>query len=141
MSDATTTARLVAHLERIVPRYTSYPTAPHFGSAVDAESPRIDAGDLATSRGVALSAEDRLRRDVIERLMCDLEVDLAEVAARHGRTARAFRSELKALGSYEREGLVALEGDRIKVDAAARPVIRHIAAHFDTYPGADRSQN
>jgi oxygen-independent coproporphyrinogen III oxidase len=41
----------------------------------------IQADRLATVRGVALKADDRLRRDVIERLMCDLEVDLEAVAA------------------------------------------------------------
>ena len=44
----------------------------------------IEADRLATVRGVALTADDRLRRDVIERVMCDLEVDLD----RAGRTAR-----------------------------------------------------
>ncbi len=45
------------------------PTAPAWAKLVE-------AGGLATVRGVALSAEDRLRRDAIERLMCDLEADL-----------------------------------------------------------------
>ena len=43
----------------------------------------IESGGLATVRGVALRADDRLRRDVIERLMCDLEVDLIEMAEAH----------------------------------------------------------
>ena len=44
----------------------------------------IEAGPLATVRGVAVTADDRLRRDLIERVMCDLEVDVAAVAAEHG---------------------------------------------------------
>ncbi len=44
----------------------------------------IDAGRLAVVRGVPVTADDRLRRDVIERVMCDLEVDVAAVAAGHG---------------------------------------------------------
>ncbi len=44
----------------------------------------IGNGRLATVRGRALTGEDRTRRDIIERLMCDLRVDLAQSV---GRTA------------------------------------------------------
>ena len=39
----------------------------------------IEAGDCATAKGLALTAEDALRADIIERLMCDLRVDLPAV--------------------------------------------------------------
>jgi oxygen-independent coproporphyrinogen-3 oxidase len=55
----------------------------------------IGADRLATVRGIALSHDDRLRRDVIERIMCDLEVDLDAVAAEH----RADSAPLKAAAS------------------------------------------
>ena len=55
------------------------------------------AGGLATARGIALSDDDRLRRAIIERLMCDLEVDLDAVAAPFGRSARDFHAELALL--------------------------------------------
>ena len=35
----------------------------------------VDAGQLATRRGLALSNEDRLHRAVIEHIMCELAVD------------------------------------------------------------------
>ncbi len=57
----------------------------------------ILADALPVARGVALSDEDRLRREVIERLMCDLEVDLAAVARRHGRAPVLFADALEAL--------------------------------------------
>ena len=52
------------------------PTALAYGKA-------IEAGGLAIVRGVALTADDRLRRELIERLMCDLEVDVVALAAAH----------------------------------------------------------
>ena len=58
------------------------PTAAAYGKA-------IESGGLATVRGVALRADDRLRREMIERLMCDLEVDLVAVAAGASRRSRA----------------------------------------------------
>ena len=39
----------------------------------------IRSGQLATIRGVTLSNEDRVRGGIIERLMCDMEVDLRKI--------------------------------------------------------------
>ena len=44
----------------------------------------IETDQLATVRGIALTPDDRLRRDIIERVMCDLEVDLDGLAGKHG---------------------------------------------------------
>jgi oxygen-independent coproporphyrinogen-3 oxidase len=44
---------------------------------------RVLRGDLATAKGHWLTADDRLRGEVIERLMCNFEVDLASLCARH----------------------------------------------------------
>ena len=58
----------------------------------------IDAGRLATARGVALDREDSLRRAVIERIMCDLRVDLAEVCAAHSESPALFRARVGPAG-------------------------------------------
>ena len=50
----------------------------------------IAAGGLATVRGVALTPDDRLRRELIERLMCDLEVDVVALGAAHGADPRRW---------------------------------------------------
>ncbi|TNC64507.1 oxygen-independent coproporphyrinogen III oxidase [Rubellimicrobium roseum] len=44
----------------------------------------IKKGRFATERGHAFSADDRLRADMIERLMCRFELDLNELSAAHG---------------------------------------------------------
>lgn len=49
-------------------------------------------GELATVRGIAISDDDRLRREIIVRLMCDLTVDLPQIAARFGANPPASRS-------------------------------------------------
>ena len=49
-----------------------------------ANAKEIEGDRLATVRGVALTGDDRLRRDVIERVMCDLEVDVDTIASEHG---------------------------------------------------------
>ena len=82
----------------------------------------IDADRLATVRGISLSADDRLRRDVIERIMCDLEVDIDAVATKH----RADPALLKAAASdgmlrFEEDGLASWDGRRIVVGERGRP--------------------
>ncbi|HEX6979514.1 MAG TPA: oxygen-independent coproporphyrinogen III oxidase [Alphaproteobacteria bacterium] len=103
-------------------------------SSVRAWRNALAAGHLPTARGVELSPEDRLRADVIERLMCDLEVDLDAVARRHGCTAHAaFATELGALQAFARKGLIQMVGQGLRVTDAGRPFVRPIAAVFDTY--------
>ena len=75
----------------------------------------IEAGRLATARGYVLTAEDRLRRGIIERLMCDLHVDLAEHCAAHGSTADRFAAELSALDALANDGLVERAGYTINI--------------------------
>ncbi len=89
------------------------------------------AGELATARGLALTEEDRLRREVIERLMCDLAVDLGEVCRRHGIAPDHFGPELAAVDRLAGEGLARREGVRVSVPEEARPLVRVLCAAFD----------
>ncbi|OAN55951.1 coproporphyrinogen III oxidase [Paramagnetospirillum marisnigri] len=93
----------------------------------------IAEGKLATSRGVAINADDRLRREIIERLMCDLEIDLDAVAARHGADAGQFEAELASLAPLQADGLVVVDGHRISVTHDGRTLVRAVCAAFDRY--------
>lgn len=93
----------------------------------------IAEGRLATSRGVAVNADDMLRREIIERLMCDLEIDLDVVAGRHGVDGGQFASELASLAPLEADGLVQVKGHRIAVTEDGRTLVRAVCAAFDRY--------
>jgi oxygen-independent coproporphyrinogen III oxidase len=93
----------------------------------------INGGRLATVRGRALSKEDRLRRDIIERLMCDLHADLAEICAAHARSADDFAAELFRLDDLAHDGLVRRSGSKVSVPESKRPFIRTVCAVFDAY--------
>jgi oxygen-independent coproporphyrinogen III oxidase len=93
----------------------------------------IETGRLPTTRGVALSADDRLRRAVIERLMCTLAVDLQAICLEHGLTHDPFATERESLKGMAKDGFVLLDGPGIRVTEAGRPFVRLIAAAFDTY--------
>jgi oxygen-independent coproporphyrinogen-3 oxidase len=93
----------------------------------------IEDGRLPTARGVALSAGDRLRRDIIEQLMCTLEVDPEQVCRSHGLAHDVFTAERESLAGLAEDGLVELNGSRIRVTDAGRPFVRVVAAAFDAY--------
>ncbi|CAG9189325.1 Oxygen-independent coproporphyrinogen III oxidase [Paraburkholderia tropica] len=96
----------------------------------------IDAGRLAISRGVRLSADDRLRRDIITELMCNLELRFDEFEAAYGvRFLSAFAPELERLRGFEANGLVARSSNRLEVLPAGRMFVRNIAMVFDRYLG------
>ncbi len=91
----------------------------------------IAAGRSAVVRGYALTPEDRLRADVIERLMCDLVVDLRAAILAHDVPGMDFGRERAALGELAEEGLVRISGDTIAVPEAMRPFVRTVAQVFD----------
>src|SRR5262249_52287078 len=79
--------------------------------AIGTYSAAIDAGRYATVKGVALSEEDRVRGRIIERILCDLEIDLDTVTGEASRLGLGgFEPELAALTSLERHGLVDNDG-------------------------------
>lgn len=86
----------------------------------------ITSGELATARGVALTPDDRLRAELIERLMCDLEVDLAAVAAAHG--APPPEADITV---FELDGVACRVGSRITINPEYRALARNVAAAFD----------
>ncbi|CAK0757672.1 Oxygen-independent coproporphyrinogen III oxidase [Azospirillaceae bacterium] len=88
---------------------------------------------LPIARGLLLSDDDRMRRDVIIELMCALTVDLEDVARRHHCPDSVFDADLPGLDRMVKDGLATIDGRRITVPPAARPLVRIAAAVFDRY--------
>ncbi len=97
---------------------------------------RLDRGELPVARGLALSPDDLLRRDVIQKLMCDFALDLRDLAARWDvDIAQRFAPELARLAELARDGLLAVTPDRIDVTPKGRLLVRNICMVFDDYFG------
>jgi oxygen-independent coproporphyrinogen-3 oxidase len=90
-------------------------------------------GRLPVARGIALSPEDRLRRHVIERLMCDLRVDLEEACAVFGGDLSQFSGARKRLAALEELGAVSIEKHRVSIPPQWRMGARLVCAAFDAY--------
>ncbi|MCF4167664.1 oxygen-independent coproporphyrinogen III oxidase [Zavarzinia compransoris] len=91
----------------------------------------IGQGVFATARGIALSSSDRLRRAVIERLMCDYRVDVDHVAAGLRLHPALVNDAWSRLLPYAEEGLIAVDGHRVAIEPEARALVQMIAAAFD----------
>ena len=100
----------------------------------------VAGGRLATARGVMVTDEDRFRGEIIERLMCDLRVDLGAIAAGYGREEGALAPEQAALAELAGAGVVRLDGNVVTIAEDCRMLARVVAAVFDAYldPAADR---
>jgi oxygen-independent coproporphyrinogen-3 oxidase len=94
----------------------------------------IDSGRWPTMRGIRLSAEDRLRREVINRLLCHCLVVKSEIEQTFGiRFDEHFSAEMERLSALRDDGLVRLEVDAIGVHGLGRIFIRTVAMIFDAY--------
>jgi len=95
---------------------------------------QLDAGCLPVMRGFVLDEDDRLRRDVIQRLMCDFVLDFEAIDAAHGiRFEQRFADELAAMRPLADDGLVELEPRRLGVTARGRLLVRTVAMQFDRH--------
>lgn len=93
----------------------------------------IASGRLATIKGYALTDDDRLRADIIERIMCDYGVNLDAVCARHGTAAEAMLSSAPRLQALMSDGVVELQGGTLAVAEGSRFLVRSVAAAFDAH--------
>lgn len=98
----------------------------------------IDTGRPATAKGIALGGDDRTRGAIIERLMCNLAVDLDDFA---GANSGGFGDEVTALRDLEDAGVVEIEGSRLAVTGPGRPFVRLVAAAFDAYLPARQARH
>ncbi|HEU0153073.1 MAG TPA: oxygen-independent coproporphyrinogen III oxidase [Arenimonas sp.] len=94
----------------------------------------IDEGRLPTWRGMALDADDVLRADLIQQLMCHGVVEFAPLALRHEIDFHEyFAEDLARLAPLEADGLVVVEAGRLRATERGRLLVRIIAACFDRY--------
>jgi oxygen-independent coproporphyrinogen III oxidase len=94
----------------------------------------LDERRLPVLRGIALDADDLLRRDVIQRLMCEFRLDYRAIERTHGiRFGERFATELAALAPLAADGLVELRADRMNVTPRGRMLVRTVAMVFDRH--------
>ena len=147
--DALAVARREGRLHRNFQGYTTQPECDLIGLGVSAigrvgdtysqnakslpeYGQALREGRFAVVRGVALTPDDRLRRELIMALMCQGRLSFEAVERAHGlRMHEAFADELQALQGLADEGLVALRPDAVEVTPLGWYFVRTVAMTFD----------
>ncbi|PAF43396.1 oxygen-independent coproporphyrinogen III oxidase [Helicobacter sp. 11S03491-1] len=94
----------------------------------------IDNGVLPVERGVKLSDEDIIRKEVIMGLMNNLRLDFKNIEEKfHIKFQEYFAQELESLKEYEGTDLVSLTDKGIYTTPTGGMLIRNIAMVFDEY--------
>jgi oxygen-independent coproporphyrinogen III oxidase len=94
----------------------------------------LDEQRLPVARGYILTEDDQIRRQTIMRLMCDLELDYAEMSQLLGVDfTDYFAPELDSIDDLEADLLLLKTPTGIIVTDLGRLLIRNIAMRFDAY--------
>ncbi len=94
----------------------------------------VDARRPPLWRGLALSADDRVRASVIEQLMCQGQIDVPATALEHGiEFDQYFADALALLEPMVLDGLVTRTAQTITATPTGRLLLRNIAMCFDHY--------
>ncbi|MFO1526936.1 MAG: oxygen-independent coproporphyrinogen III oxidase [Turneriella sp.] len=94
----------------------------------------IETGKNWFEKGFVMSAEDRLRHEVITQLMANFRVRFSDVEQQFGiRFADHFAAELERLKEFAADGHGILDEAGFTTSETGSFIIRHIAAVFDAY--------
>ncbi|HEY1718157.1 MAG TPA: oxygen-independent coproporphyrinogen III oxidase [Verrucomicrobiae bacterium] len=92
----------------------------------------LDKKEFPFARGYFLTDDDKIRRETIMRVMCDLSLDFAVMSQKLGvNFTEHFSNELAALKIFADDGLIRFSTDGLKITDAGRLFIRNIAMCFD----------
>jgi len=101
----------------------------------------LDRDTLPVFRGIELSADDLLRRSIIQALMCHFELSIESIEIAHLIDFKSyFARELVDLRDMEKAELLRIDERWISVLARGRMLVRAIAMVFDRYLRADRDR-
>ena len=103
---------------------------------------RIASSGLAIERGVLRSVDDRLRWEVIERLLCGGRVDIGEIERQWGIAfAGYFADALRQLEPLRQDGLMEISPGALQLTELGRLFSRNAAMAFDAYLAKHRAES
>ena len=94
----------------------------------------LGRAQLATSRGLLCNQDDRIRREVIQQIICNLQLPFAYVEQRFNIDFRGYFAPLwPSLEQMAADGLIALDNQQLTVLPAGRLLVRSVCMVFDAY--------
>ncbi len=94
----------------------------------------LSNAQLATQRGLLCTPDDRLRRAVIQQLICHFELDFEPIEQAFAIDFRGYFNDLwPELLTLQRDGLIRLDDKGIRILPAGRLLARAVCMVFDAY--------
>ncbi|AOA04493.1 oxygen-independent coproporphyrinogen III oxidase [Pseudomonas sp. TMW 2.1634] len=94
----------------------------------------LASDQLATSRGLLCNQDDRIRREVIQQIICNLQLPFAHVEQMFNIDFRGyFAPQWPTLKTMANDGLIALDDEHLTVLPAGRLLVRSVCMVFDAY--------
>jgi len=94
----------------------------------------IDNGKFPILRGIKMTDDDLLRRDVIIKIICNGYLDFREIEEKFNIDFKKyFHKELGLMDGFIQDGLMALNWHNIQILPVGRVFVQHIAKTFDKY--------
>lgn len=104
----------------------------------------VEAGELPIRKGYFLTAEERIVREVIERLMCNYRISWEELSETLAipvpEIQKAIRYDESVLDEMAADGILRRENEGIVMTEAGHPFVRNVAASFDPLMQATTKQ-
>lgn len=103
---------------------------------------RIDQSRPLGVKGLVMTRDDAIRREVINRLMCNFYLDKSVIEKQFSiEFERYFAWELEKMQHFVEDDLLQIDNKRIQVKEKGRLVIRHICMTFDVHLSSNAHQN
>ena len=95
---------------------------------------RINNNRIPVYRGLELEADDLLRREVINQLMCNFKLDITRLESKWGiNFSSYFESVIDTLHTMAEDGLLKIDDTSITVTLEGRLLVRSVCMLFDRY--------
>lgn len=88
---------------------------------------------LPVKKGVKTTKEDKIRKKIIDEIMCYLEVDLNKICKTYNLKNDYFTTEIKALEKLENDNLIKIQENKIIINSSFPQISRIVASFFDEY--------
>jgi len=94
----------------------------------------LKQGRIPVFRGIELEADDVLRREIINDLMCNNSLDIDKLERKWGIDFKTyFKSSLNNLQKMADDGLLKISNSRLTITTSGRILARSICMQFDRY--------
>jgi len=94
----------------------------------------LNKDEIPVFRGIELEADDVLRREVINQLMCNNKLNIKELENTWGIDFKTyFKSSMENLQQMADDGLLKMEKTKLTISTSGRLLARSICMQFDRY--------